>query len=160
MVLGEFASGTAPCWQHGQVCATFGSLHPLDSSNTILAGTSASVGLHAMFFLHCCAVDIFLENYHLHEQLQEKRPNIAVISQSHKELEDEGCLSQMLHSAGEDNPLWRFLVLINVDTSRFALTGLMSRVVSGRAIDFRNVNVAIVSIAHTKQHKEVVPEHM
>lgn len=66
----------------------------------------------------------------------------------------------MLPSAGEDNPLQRFLVLINLDINQFALTGLVSRVVSCRAVDFRNVNIAIVSIANTEQHKEVIPEHI
>lgn len=66
----------------------------------------------------------------------------------------------MLHSAGEDNPLQRFLGLIVVDMSQLALTGLMSRVGSLRAVDFRNVNVAIVSIANTKQYKEVISEHI
>lgn len=76
----------------------------------------------------------------------------------------------MVRSARKDNPLWRFLVLVDWFTggtsswwtgmNQFALTGLMSGIVSCRAIDFRGVNVAIVSVASTKQYKEVISEHM
>jgi len=66
----------------------------------------------------------------------------------------------MPDSAGQDSPLWRFLVPFNVGKSQFARSGLTSRVVSCRAVNFRDVNVAIVSIANTKQHKEVISEHV